>query len=247
MTIQSVKPHPSGNRRRLRRISVRRGHPRRGATARPHPSATGRSADGLAWYQPGIFTAVMDYMDFSDALAADADTSSPDRGLAPTGNRPRSAADAAPTSASSSSSAWTTGTTAGAPSSARQRSSTPDTPPSWPGALQLNSGLGSDLRSREPNSAPSAPWRGARGAPGPMVERNCAMRRCTIAPGWAATLVVGSSDWEILEFYARDGLVGQHPPLRAGSCCVIETSGGNPGLQSGDEAGAPRSGAVILP
>jgi len=25
----------------------------------------------LAWYQPGIFTAVMDYMDFSDALAAD--------------------------------------------------------------------------------------------------------------------------------------------------------------------------------
>lgn len=33
----------------------------------------------LAWYQPGIFTAVMDYMDFSDALAADADTSSPDR------------------------------------------------------------------------------------------------------------------------------------------------------------------------
>jgi hypothetical protein len=27
----------------------------------------------LAWYQPGIFTAVMDYMDFSDALAADAD------------------------------------------------------------------------------------------------------------------------------------------------------------------------------
>jgi hypothetical protein len=27
----------------------------------------------LAWYQPGIFTAVMDYMEFSDALAADAD------------------------------------------------------------------------------------------------------------------------------------------------------------------------------
>ena len=31
----------------------------------------------LAWYQPGIFTAVMDYMDFSDALAADADPTSP--------------------------------------------------------------------------------------------------------------------------------------------------------------------------
>ena len=27
----------------------------------------------LAWYQPGIFAAVMDYMEFSDALAADAD------------------------------------------------------------------------------------------------------------------------------------------------------------------------------
>ena len=25
----------------------------------------------LSWYQPGIFTAVMDYMDFSDDLAAD--------------------------------------------------------------------------------------------------------------------------------------------------------------------------------
>jgi hypothetical protein len=33
----------------------------------------------LAWYQPGIFTAVMDYMDFIDALAADADPTSPDR------------------------------------------------------------------------------------------------------------------------------------------------------------------------
>jgi hypothetical protein len=31
----------------------------------------------LAWYQPGIFTAVMGYMDFSDALAADADPASP--------------------------------------------------------------------------------------------------------------------------------------------------------------------------
>ena len=31
----------------------------------------------LAWYQPGIFTAVMDYMDFSDALAADADPAVP--------------------------------------------------------------------------------------------------------------------------------------------------------------------------
>ena len=26
----------------------------------------------LSWYAPGIFTAVMDYMEFSDALAADA-------------------------------------------------------------------------------------------------------------------------------------------------------------------------------
>lgn len=26
----------------------------------------------LSWYKPGIFTAVMDYMEFSDALAADA-------------------------------------------------------------------------------------------------------------------------------------------------------------------------------
>jgi hypothetical protein len=37
----------------------------------------------LAWYQPGIFSAVMDYMDFSDALAADTDPTSPgfgDRG-----------------------------------------------------------------------------------------------------------------------------------------------------------------------
>jgi hypothetical protein len=25
----------------------------------------------LSWYKPGIFTAVMDYMDFSDALADD--------------------------------------------------------------------------------------------------------------------------------------------------------------------------------
>ena len=32
----------------------------------------------LAWYQPGVFNAVMDYMDFSDALAADADPASPD-------------------------------------------------------------------------------------------------------------------------------------------------------------------------
>lgn len=34
----------------------------------------------LAWYQPGIFTAVMDYMDFSDALAADTDPTRPDLG-----------------------------------------------------------------------------------------------------------------------------------------------------------------------
>jgi hypothetical protein len=31
----------------------------------------------LAWYQPGIFTAVMDYMEFSDLLAADTDPTSP--------------------------------------------------------------------------------------------------------------------------------------------------------------------------
>ena len=31
----------------------------------------------LGWYQPGIFTAVMDYMEFSDALAADADPTDP--------------------------------------------------------------------------------------------------------------------------------------------------------------------------
>jgi hypothetical protein len=34
----------------------------------------------LAWYQPGIFTAVMDYMEFSDALAADTDSTNRDRG-----------------------------------------------------------------------------------------------------------------------------------------------------------------------
>ena len=28
----------------------------------------------LAWYKPGIFTAVMDYMQFSEALAADTDS-----------------------------------------------------------------------------------------------------------------------------------------------------------------------------
>jgi hypothetical protein len=32
----------------------------------------------LAWYQPGIFTAVMDYGQFSDDLAADTDPTSPD-------------------------------------------------------------------------------------------------------------------------------------------------------------------------
>ena len=32
----------------------------------------------LSWYQPGIFTAVMDYMQFSDALAADTDPTNPD-------------------------------------------------------------------------------------------------------------------------------------------------------------------------
>jgi hypothetical protein len=31
----------------------------------------------LSWYQPGIFAAVMDYMDFSDSLAADADPTGP--------------------------------------------------------------------------------------------------------------------------------------------------------------------------
>jgi hypothetical protein len=32
----------------------------------------------LSWYQPGIFAAVMDYMEFSDTLAADADPTGPD-------------------------------------------------------------------------------------------------------------------------------------------------------------------------
>jgi hypothetical protein len=34
----------------------------------------------LSWYQPGIFAAVMDYMEFSDALAADTDPTRPDPG-----------------------------------------------------------------------------------------------------------------------------------------------------------------------
>ncbi len=70
----------------------------------------------LSWYQPGVFNAVMDYMDFSDALAADADPTSPgpdDRGY-----------DEAPAPVSayvalilaySLSSVWTRGTTARAP------------------------------------------------------------------------------------------------------------------------------------
>ena len=32
----------------------------------------------LSWYQPGIFTALMDYMEFSDNLAADTDPANPD-------------------------------------------------------------------------------------------------------------------------------------------------------------------------
>jgi hypothetical protein len=32
----------------------------------------------LSWYQPGIFTALMDYMEFSDTLAADTDPTNPD-------------------------------------------------------------------------------------------------------------------------------------------------------------------------
>jgi hypothetical protein len=32
----------------------------------------------LSWYQPGIFTALMDYMQFSDALATDTNPTSPD-------------------------------------------------------------------------------------------------------------------------------------------------------------------------
>jgi hypothetical protein len=31
----------------------------------------------LSWYQPGIFTALMDYMQFSEALAADTDPTNP--------------------------------------------------------------------------------------------------------------------------------------------------------------------------
>ncbi len=32
----------------------------------------------LSWYQPGIFTALMDYMEFSDNLAAGTDPTNPD-------------------------------------------------------------------------------------------------------------------------------------------------------------------------
>jgi hypothetical protein len=32
----------------------------------------------LSWYQPGIFTAVMDYMEFNDNLATDTDPTNPD-------------------------------------------------------------------------------------------------------------------------------------------------------------------------
>ncbi len=32
----------------------------------------------LSWYQPGIFTAVMDYGEFTDNLAADTDPTNPD-------------------------------------------------------------------------------------------------------------------------------------------------------------------------
>lgn len=42
-----------------------------------HQQLTDRLA-WLAWYQPGIFTAVMDYMQFSEALAADTDPANPD-------------------------------------------------------------------------------------------------------------------------------------------------------------------------
>ena len=112
----------------------------------------------LAWYQPGVFTAVMDYMDFSDALAADADPTNPgpvDRGS--TRHSPRSAGDAALILAYSSSSDWITGTTARAPPSARRRSSTPVTPPSWPGASPARLRPGSDRRTSEPSSAPPTP------------------------------------------------------------------------------------------
>ena len=49
---------------------------RRGCVASPTSSLTDRLM-WLAWYQPGIFTAVMDYMEFSEALAADIDPASP--------------------------------------------------------------------------------------------------------------------------------------------------------------------------
>jgi hypothetical protein len=35
----------------------------------------------LSWYQPGIFTALMDYMEFSDNLAADTDPGEPPGGI----------------------------------------------------------------------------------------------------------------------------------------------------------------------
>jgi hypothetical protein len=42
-----------------------------------HQQLTDRLA-WLSWYQPGIFTAVMDYMEFTDVIAADTDPTGPD-------------------------------------------------------------------------------------------------------------------------------------------------------------------------
>lgn len=83
----------------------------------------------LSWYQPGTFTAVMDYMEFCDTLAADTDSTSAGRDPDDSDDAPPLCAlDAKPTSASSSSSASSGGTTGRATPSARQRSSIPATP-----------------------------------------------------------------------------------------------------------------------
>jgi hypothetical protein len=96
----------------------------------------------LSWYQPGIFTAVMDYMQFSDALAADTDPTNPD----PDPDDVNYGEDPAPVCCRL----------------ARRRSWIPTTPPSWPGASLAQLWPGSDQGSREPYGAPSALQRGAR-------------------------------------------------------------------------------------
>ena len=70
---------------------------------------------------------------------------------------PRSAADAALISAYSSSSDFSGGTTGRGPRSARRRSSTPVTPPSWPGAARVTFPPEPNPANLRPNSAPPTP------------------------------------------------------------------------------------------